>query len=224
MPTDGLDGLACDPLTCDYKQKSGKGVCAYTNEGGRSNAGRRHSCRGGRARLRQLLHTVEGQKLEARAVVVSKVRTVGRSEVVNLAPVSPKDHLVLIASTITEATQQYIEERGWSWICVPRDHRPATGRLRFPGWDPVELGPREPKPGIPLHGKGRTPWGRFAVVRQLLRGHAWTQTELARSGRVSQPRVSQILAQLTRDDVVGRFMGTGDTYIRDGRPSISRYS
>lgn len=147
----------------------------------------------------------------ARAEVKCWSNSVGPAQVRRLrASVSAGEHLVLIAPIVSAATQDALAAEGWSWIAVPRDGTRATGLLRFPGWEAVVIGgePQTAGAGTDPHARtGRTPWGRFTAIRNLLtRAGSWSQTELAHASSISQPRASQILSEVMRDGLVERFM------------------
>lgn len=144
-----------------------------------------------------------------RAKVKSSSNSVGPAQVWRLRESVPAgEHLVLIAPMISPATQDALAAEGWSWIAVPRDGARATGLLRLPGLEAIEVGGDQQTAGSVRHTPtGRTPWGRFTAIRNLLtRAGSWSQTELAHASSISQPRASQILSELMRDGLVERSM------------------
>lgn len=161
---------------------------------------------------RVVFHTaVAGRRHSVEAVVVSRARTVGPNALAQLEPVARNDRVLVVAPAVSDASREFLDARGWSWIAVPTDGRSVRGAIHFPDGETVRIGPQDPssagdlsQPGLAVK-RGRKPWGRTAVVRHLLRGGAWSQTDLARRSGVSQPRVSQVLAELQRQGLVGRI-------------------
>jgi Crp-like helix-turn-helix domain len=68
----------------------------------------------------------------------------------------------------------------------------------------LALGEVSPDEQLARSSAGKPAWGALTVIRALLLFGPLTQTRLAEVARVSQPRVSQILTSLDRDDLVSR--------------------
>ena len=97
---------------------------------------------------------------------------------------------LIIVPAATPAVREAVEAAGWSWLVDSGQQ--VTGVLRFDG-ERIALGP--PAETAKRSAKrGRVPWGTFTLVRRLIQHPYATQQELAALVGVSQPRVSQALA------------------------------
>lgn len=110
---------------------------------------------------------------------------------------------LLIVPAATAAARRAAERAGWSWLVA--DGRRVHGMLHL-GPDPIEIGgdlaTGSKRPGRAR--SGRLPWGSLTLVRRLLEQPAATQKVLAAWAHVSQPRVSQALADLAARSLVER--------------------
>jgi hypothetical protein len=109
---------------------------------------------------------------------------------------------LLVVPSATEAARRTLDDAGWSWLVTGATG--VRGAVRL-GPTRVEVG-RQPD-AEPTQVQARTgpvPWGSFTVVRLLLLLPAATQRVLAEAGGLSQPRVSQVLTQLEREQLVKR--------------------
>lgn len=165
---------------------------------------------------RVAFHATAGRhRHSVEAVAVSRRRAVGPRALSRFKPSAPNVRVVLVAPVISDASQQLLDSRGWSWLAVPADGRAVRGAIHFPDGETIRVGVNDAGDlgwlgdQEPVRRRGRTPWGRYAVIRHLLRGRAWSQTDLARRSGVSQPRVSQVLAELEREELVDRVSAGG---------------
>lgn len=126
---------------------------------------------------------------------------------------APAPATLLIVPAASDQALAAAEAVGWSVIATNEAGTSGpTGIVRLPG-GLIVLGQRPPADdgrGLPSLRPGRSAWGTFNVVRQLLEGGARTQADLAERAGVSQPRVSQSLRQLALDGLaVGSAGGWG---------------
>lgn len=148
----------------------------------------------------------------ARVQVKAWDRPVGPSVIARLASNRPKTPILIIAPSLSLEVRRTIEALGWSWITHP-SNGPISGRLGLPGYQPTEIGSNTAKSSSKptLLTRGRKPWQRHAIIRHLLLGGEWTQSELVEVCEVTQPRVSQVLKELTRIGLVSRNRQLGAT-------------
>jgi hypothetical protein len=118
---------------------------------------------------------------------------------------------VLVVPRATAEVRRTAERAGWSWVMAGPEG--VHGNLRFGQVDVLIGGQEAAKVGLGKGRSGKVPWKSFTVIRRLIEQPAATQKALADAARVSQPRVSQILAPLTARHLVERTV-TGWT-VRD---------
>lgn len=123
----------------------------------------------------------------------------GRSPRLSELRPAPSPDALLVAPALTRAAQVRLSELGWSWAT-------NAGQLHVRFSDHVVEAPESQAPTtIPTGGRVQTGGrGAFAVLRRLLLDGHMFQMELARSAGISQPRVSQILSEMVRQDLVRR--------------------
>lgn len=127
----------------------------------------------------------------------------------------PERNALLLTSAMSESAAQRARSRGWS--AIP-DEGPAW--LLFHGRE-IKLGRPNLAAGSQHQSRrGRPGWGIFSVLRALLalEGVA-RQSELVEFAKVSQPRISQALGDLTALDLVER--GPGGWAVTDKAKAIT---
>lgn len=154
-------------------------------------------------------------------------RTLTPNIIRQAAPSLRSRRVLAIAPSISEQARTVAREHGWSVIATnPNRADGPTGALALPDGRWRLLGePDEPErshasepPDQPVGSgtlhlgtrpagtekrktsrKGRPAYGVGQVIRALLTGQQFTQTELAQSTGLSQPRISQTLRKLNRE-------------------------
>lgn len=120
------------------------------------------------------------------------------------------DHLLIVVPSASPAALRAADEAGVSVIATrATDHHPALGgHIVFPTGT-VMLDPPAAVIEMPPPRRGKSPWGTFAVLRQILAGTAAGQVEMADLAGISQGRVSQTLSQAVERGLVRRVPGGG---------------
>ena len=142
----------------------------------------------------------ESQRVAVR--VLASSRSLNPSDISSLVD-QHWEPVLLIVPSATPAAREIAERAGWSWLVEDGPH--VVGLLQIFGHRvQVDVGaPTEAGRGRRGR-RGPVPWGTLTLVRRLLDRSSATQRELATWARVSQPRVSQILASLADCRLVTR--------------------
>ena len=154
---------------------------------------------------------IPSSPLPVRVQVKAWTRPIGPAFIARLAAQQLEAvPLLLVAPSFSADARRAIEEHEWSWI-ASSDQGPVFGHLQVPGSDPVQIGshPEALTQARRASVRGRKPWQRYAIIRHLLLGNAWTQANLVEVCQVTQPRVSQVLKELHAAGLVAR-MGSPD--------------
>lgn len=164
-------------------------------------------------------HLVLGYGEHRRRLAVHNVgRTLNPSDIAALSRRDAEQRLLIVPS-FTRAARTTAERVDWSWLVA--DGRRVHGVLQLgPTRVEIDFGfdPESVAEGSRKGRTGRVAWGTLTVVRHLLSQRAPSQKALASLVRISQPRVSQILRELSEQrliqrDVCGWVAGDPDALV-----------
>jgi hypothetical protein len=127
------------------------------------------------------------------------------SHVERLGSRFPLQRILIVVPSASGAALDLAAAHGWSVLATSgRGTRIVLGDSVL-DVEPPRVGAENHPPRRP----GRPAYGAFAVGRQLLRGRPVVQAGLASTTGLTQPRVSQVLADLSRRDLVSRWSEEG---------------
>lgn len=115
--------------------------------------------------------------------------------------------LLLIAPRFSDRTRAAIENQGWSWLAIPDTGEPH-GQITFPDGHSTRVTNPDTSEWKGIRRRGPRSYGRFALMRLLLTtSEPWSQSDLADAVGLTQPRVSQVLRQLSTAGLAHRQQG-----------------
>lgn len=120
----------------------------------------------------------------------------------------PGRPVLLIVPSATDAVRAEVAAQGWSVIVVEGAAGPH-GQIRLGPDRVVPVGSAQPAVQARPARPGPAPWGTSTLLRRLLLGAAATQADLAARSGISQPRVSQVLKELSGEGLVERVVAAG---------------
>jgi hypothetical protein len=120
-----------------------------------------------------------------------------------------KDPGLMVAPHLTAGARRRLEALKWSWATADGEFSIDVGGTRLRSADLEDAGAaRANQPASTAPRPGRLAYGTAAVIRALLLSREpVTQTQLAKFASITQPRVSQILAELRGLGVVTHVTG-----------------